>query len=322
MALHILPPQRSFAQDIGGTIGAGLGQGLSALAQDKFRSMQADKFAKSLQGIGVAPQVAQFLSQQSPEVQQQFISRLDFGDIGQGGMPGTTTVDQKGLSSKEVSGIRGVSLRPTKEEQKMIHEERKMINKEVFPYFKEIQQKAKGAKESNVRLDRMEELIQSGKLNSPQFSGLLKTLKHGVWGVGLDLTGTLSPESQEFEKISGDFVKNAKDVFGNRITDTDLKSFLATIPNLSQSNEGKAAVIRNLKLMNRAAEVREKAARDLYRKYKGKLPLDFESQVEDSAKPDLDAIAAEFKIGESKPVQGTTSFLADILNAPGKVLLR
>lgn len=320
MALHILQPQRTLSQDVGASIGSGLAQGISALAQDKFKSMQSGKFAKSLEGIGIAPQVAQFLSQQSPDIQQDFISRLDFGDIGQGGMQ--PSQGQQVSSQPKSAGIGGVSLRPTKEQQKLMHEEQKLINKEVFPYFKEIQQKAKGAKENDLRLARMEKLIESGKLNNPQFANLLKTLKHGVWGVGLDLTGTLSPESQEFEKISGDFVKNAKDIFGNRITDTDLKSFLATIPNLSQSNEGKAAVIRNLKLMNKAAEVREKVARDLYKKYKGKLPLDFESEIEDIAKPDLDAIAAEFKLGETKPVQGTSSFLADLLNTPGKVLLK
>jgi len=48
----------------------------------------------------------------------------------------------------------------------------------------------------------MEELIKTGKLSSPQFSGVIKALKHGPFGTGIDLTGLLSKESQEFEKLT------------------------------------------------------------------------------------------------------------------------
>lgn len=296
---------------------SGLASGLNRFAENKLQQMESQKRAQGWQSLGIKPEVASFISQQSPEFQRDFFNKLEGIELG------APAQRQQGEQlEKELPSAGGVRLAPSKEKQKMMHEDQKAINKEVLPYVKELQQKAKGARENDIRLNRMEKLIESGKLNSPQFASALKTLKHGIWGLGLDLTGALSTESQEFEKLSNDFIKNAKDLFGNRITDTDLKSFLATIPNLIQSNEGKSAVIRNLKIMNKAAEIREKAGRKLLKEYGNKLPLDFEAQVEDRIKPELDAIAQEFEAGGSKEPAGTTSFVADILNAPGKILLK
>lgn len=301
---------------------SGLASGLNRFAEVKMQQMEAANRAKGWESLGLRPDVASFVSQQSPDFQKDFFNKLEGIELG---APQAQLQAQEMMPSGEkVSAPKstGVRIAPSKEKQKMAHEEQKMINKEVFPYIKEVQQKAKGAKENDMRLNRMEKLIESGKLNNPQFASLLKTLKHGIWGLGIDLSGLLSPESQEFEKISGDFVKNAKELFGNRITDTDLKAFLATIPNLSQSNDGKAAVIRNLKLMNKAAEIREKTARSLLKKYGTKPPLDFEAEVEEKIKPELDAIAAEFATGKVGNPENTSFFLADILNTPGKILLK
>ena len=197
----------------------------------------------------------------------------------------------------------GFRLGLSQDEKKRRHEDQKVINKEVFPFIKDVQAKAKGARENNIRLNRMENLIASGKLNNPAFSSVLKTLKHGVFGIGVDLSSLMSTESQEFDKLSTDFVKNAKDIFGSRITDTDLKTFLATIPNLSQSDAGKMAVVRNLRLMNEGAELRDKAARQLLKHYDNKPPLDFEAQVDELIKPKMDEIALEFAQGSATPAK-------------------
>jgi len=167
----------------------------------------------------------------------------------------------------------------------------------------------------------MEKLIATGKLNNPQFASFLKTLKNGVWHVGIDLTSLLSHESQEFDKLSLDFVKNAKDLFGSRVTDQDLKAFLATVPTLAQSNKGKLSVINNLKIFNKAAEVRQKAARDLLKKYGNRPPLDFEAQVEDLAKDDLDVLAQQFESGNNKQSASTSHLISDVLGGIAQPVL-
>ena len=110
-----------------------------------------------------------------------------------------------------------------------------------------------------------------------------------------NLTSVLSPESQQFEKLSTDFLKNAKDLFGSRITDQEVQNFLKTIPSLTQSNSGKIAVIENLKDFNEAAKVKRDITNELLKKYGSNLPANFEDQVEELARPSLDALAEKFK---------------------------
>ena len=186
-------------------------------------------------------------------------------------------------------------LQEALEDKKALAEQQKEIRKEVLPFVKDVRSKARGAEENDLRLDRMEALINTGKVDTPLFATLIKTITHGVFGVGLDLTSVLSPESQQFEKLSTDFLKNAKDLFGSRITDQEVQNFLKTIPSLTQSNSGKIAVIENLKDFNEAAKVKRDITNELLKKYGSNLPANFEDQVEELARPSLDALAEKFK---------------------------
>lgn len=199
-----------------------------------------------------------------------------------------------GLTQQQATELTKIGLNQKNLERKMSAAEQKEIRKEVLPYIKEVQEKASASKENDMRLNKMEELIKSGKLNNPVFSSALKSLSKGVLGIGIDLTSFLSPESQEFEKLSNDFLKSIKEVFGSRISNLEVDNFLKTVPTLSQSNEGKASVIGNLKLLNQAAQVKRDVAKGLIDKYGSKLPLDFRFQVEELAKPKLDELAEEF----------------------------
>jgi len=106
--------------------------------------------------------------------------------------------------------------------------------------------------------------------------------------------GVTATDTEEFEKLSNDFVRNAKAIFGSRITDADLRTFMSTVPTLSQTDEGKLAVIKNMKSFNKAAQARYKAMRDIIKENGNKIPADIQFEVEDRAKPELDKIAQEF----------------------------
>jgi len=183
---------------------------------------------------------------------------------------------------------------------KLDRKEQFAIDKETKPVYDKISNEAKAAKMNNVRLDRMEKLIDSGKLNDPAYAALIKTISHGIFGFGIDLTSLLTPESQEFNKLSKDFVKGAKAYFGSRLTDTDLRTFLETVPDLSQSDAGKRAVINNLKLFNEADLSRKKVAEQIIKDNNGRRPSDFDSQVEEGVAPQLDALAEQIKNGSTQ----------------------
>lgn len=183
---------------------------------------------------------------------------------------------------------RRAAVKPSAAEIKQSREEVKDINK-----------KYDAARNADMRISKMEKLIDSGKLNHPVIAGLAKTATKGIFGIGLNLMGLLSPESQEFDKLSTDFVKDAKDIFGSRLTNLDIETFLQTVPTLSQSNDGKRRVINNLKLFNEGAKIKKNAMDEIIDANGGVTPPNIESLVEKVAAPRLDALAERFK--ESEP---------------------
>lgn len=201
------------------------------------------------------------------------------------------------------------------EKEKQERLEQHKINKEVFPEYKNILSDARSAREDTKRLNRMEELVKKGNLTRPRWHSLLNAVEHGVFGFGINLHSLETADSQEFDKLSKEFLKNAKNLFGSRITDADLKTFLKMVPDLSQSREGKLAIIHNMKLSSEAANIKKKAADQVIANNNGKLPRDFDFQVEKLAEPELDALASQFATSPRniKEEKSEESFLSSLL---------
>ncbi len=103
-----------------------------------------------------------------------------------------------------------------------------------------------------------------------------------------------SPDVEEFEKLSNDFVKNAKQYFGPRLTDADLRVFMQTIPTLMQTDRGKQKVIENLRSLNELSEIEAKSARSIIKENGGIPPIDIEQQVQDKISHKIDKVAKKF----------------------------
>lgn len=186
-----------------------------------------------------------------------------------------------------------------------------------------------GAQDGDKRLNRMEKLIDKGNLPNATFYTLFKNLEEHVnpahaaaagagigayagGPVGAAIGGSIggliqpvatllrgvqkqvAPDTEEFEKLSNDFVKNAKSIFGSRLTDADLKAFLSTVPTLSQTDQGKMQIIKNMKSFNEASKIRYEAMRDIIRENDNKIPANLELLVNDRAKDELDELAQKF----------------------------
>ena len=146
----------------------------------------------------------------------------------------------------------------------------------------------------------MKELIKEGDLNAPLFSAGLDALENFIpyLGVGINLKSFLSPSSQEFDKLSKDFLRDVKKIFGARVTDNEVRQFLKTIPTLSQTDEGKLRIINNLELFNEAAKVKKQAFDDIIESNAGFRPQNIEQLVKKRTKKQLDAIAKNFISGD------------------------
>jgi murein DD-endopeptidase MepM/ murein hydrolase activator NlpD len=145
----------------------------------------------------------------------------------------------------------------------------------------------KGYKSTLNRLDKLEELNKQGKLITPLLAKTLDTF-------GVPIGALNNPDSEEFQKLSQDLLSGITKTFGNRINVVEVENFLKTIPQLTNSKEGRERIIKNMKLLQRPAELEYEAYRDI-RKKGGKLPLDLQEQVFETLEPKLDKLAEEFK---------------------------
>lgn len=206
-------------------------------------------------------------------------------------------IQQKNAAFKQLKDMQKYERKEAFEREKISLKEQYDIDKTTRPIHHALVKDYKAAIDNDLRLNRMEELVKKGDLSRPRWHSLLNTLEHGVFGFGIDLHSLETSDSQQFNKLSKDFLKNIKDVFGARITDQDLKSYLKTIPDLSQSREGKLSVIYNNRLFNEGVKARYAAAQKVLQQNNGKFPRDYDDQIEKLVGPALDSISNRFIAG-------------------------
>ena len=97
-----------------------------------------------------------------------------------------------------------------------------------------------------------------------------------------------------FEKLSNEFIKNAKQYFGARVTEGEVRMYMKTVPTLMQTDAGKKKVIDNIRSLNELTEIEAKAARSIIRDNGGIAPIDIEQQVQDKISGKIDKVAKKF----------------------------
>lgn len=295
----------------GKVLGTGIAQSLNALAQNKMQQIQQRNQQKqNAQGLsslqGFSPEMAESLSALDPQIlakvlpgiqqsqrEQQFAQQFQTQPEQMGVQGKNNPLMPEGFpaprNSKEALELGKIALK-----------QRQVLDKETLPAYQEITREAKVAKNNDKRLDKLEKLAIKGNLGSPLANSLIDTLSHGIFGVGINLNRLKTADAQEFEKISSEFVKDAKEIFGSRITDNDLKAFMKTVPTLSNSREGMLQIINNLKVSNAAAKVKKDVADQIISENGGSRPANFEQLVEERANPELDKLAGQFEVSKTR----------------------
>lgn len=161
------------------------------------------------------------------------------------------------------------------------------------------------------RLNKMKKLIEKGGLPISSFYKIVKNIEdHTGHGIGGAITGsitsilgpilsqiqrTTSPNTEAFEKQTAGFLRGAKDIFGGRFTNEEMKAYLDMIPKLTNTDKGKLDVIDDFSLFNKASNLKYKIMEDIIRENKGKRPYNLSELVEQRAKPQLDKLSDIFK---------------------------
>lgn len=322
----------------GGRLGAALGTGLGQLAQNKLsqvmqqydRQLEKSQYARGLAPI-LGEQAAEFVSNLGPEERKYALQnigplmQLSQQPGQQGGLSALTGAPQQDQQQQQMPDqraqlIQDIFTSPHEKrereklelkKQQMASQEKLAAFKETKPERKEILNEAKSAKDTLARLDRMDELSKKGKLDSPLYLEFLKKS-------GFDVPALTSPDSQEFRKLEVDFLRDAKNIFGSRVTNYEASQFLKSIPSLSQSKEGRDRVIRNLKLLNEGKLARAEALKDILKENKGIPPLDLAEQVEARVEPKIDKLLQKFRSGPERKVSQTFNELPPASKYSGK----
>ena len=310
----------------------GIGTGLHSLVENKTKEIQRQKNIDKLQRFGFNSQAAELLNHIQEVDPAHFTQVLQSLGEGAYSQPQQTQYPQQSVQEyapeeyeqEQITEPSGEKVSISKEIEKPIAPkglfEKGLSEKEKAERFKQTKEyresilNARKLARSDLKdLNRLEELSESGKLDTP---GYIEFLKES----GFDIPALMNPESEEFFKIQQSFLKNAKQYFGGRVSNYEVEQFLKTIPSLSQSPEGRSRVLSNLKYVARGAEEYYKAYEDILRQNKGVPPYDIQEQVERKIDKRLDKIAEQFKKDVSKPVpKGQNKIITALQSGAGKV---
>lgn len=182
------------------------------------------------------------------------------------------------------------------------------IRKETQKYVDNVLDKFQGAKTSEAILGQMDKLASEGGLTSPLMYNLLGKL-------GLPLGVLNNPNAEEFEKDTNFLTRDIQKFYGARILASEFQNFLKQLPSLSNSEEGRKRIIKNLQKVLLPATFEYKAYKEILKENGGKRPPNLREQVMERMEPLLDKWGAELKadirkIDPAKVPEGTLIIIA------------
>lgn len=175
--------------------------------------------------------------------------------------------------------------------------------KSNLPLYKEDQKKLEAMEREGINLQRIKSINASGKLPS----GL------GRWNVDFDMGELRIPfaanaETQAFVKTINDWTVNAKDSFGARVTNFELKRFMKRLPSLLNTTEGRRQIIRQMEIINELNQLHKQGITDAFDKAGGLRKLDYDQAQRISKRENkvrIEQLKKEYtNAGKASPKQG------------------
>lgn len=310
--------------DLGAELGKGAGQGISSAISQFAKQKQADNEAERLR---------QTLSRLSPEDLNDptkiYSALASNPEIAKNLLHSHSEImkqrsEKEGLLNKEARDLiesrilakqaRGETLSP--EEQSLLSptslrsiigqskpqfesESEKLEAKKTFDLASEIENDFDAYQTEKLRLDRQEALSEktgNEKLAGAGFVKLLDTL-------GIPLSVLTNPETEEFEKIQQDYVRDINKVFRGQIRNFEIESYLKTVPNILNSPEGRKRIIQNRRILNEARKIKYDAYQEILKENQGKKPQNLNALVYEKVGPKLEVLGEKFKAGIEKEVE-------------------
>lgn len=302
--VQVLPSQKNIGSAIGQSLGMGLHSGLSQAFQNQQQQSQqdpeiekrnydtikdafGDKFANVWQATGQGERTNLTRAALEAASRGQDVRKL-FDQIPEGALP-------NGQSGNTQSGFPEYKLNT----QGMTPKERigyqSELRKANSPLRQAASAKVRSVDSELKSLNLLDNLNNSGKL--PEGLGrLIINPKTKQPYAAAELTGKINPETQRFIKTINDFTTKAKDTFGSRVTNFDLQQFLARLPSLTNTPEGRRGIINQMRISSEIDRIHADALQKVYSKYGlGNITEEDAEQIAESLiQPQVKALADQY----------------------------
>lgn len=246
--------------------------------------------AELLSDPNVTPGIKQSIARNHEELLKRGVRSTDINPQEQA--PQAQTAETDSIQTVETNPITGQEGQPINEEISQVEQEAQAIEEPEWPdlpvppettfaekekwragnqkfnntELKAIEPKITGHRNALIRLDRANALNDTGKLPSGLGSVVIDPSTGDVRPLA-SLTGQVNKETQAFVKNINDFLIDAKNYFGARVTNFDIGAFKARLPSLLNTDDGRRLIIQQMKLMEELQLVHDKTLGDALKHY-------------------------------------------------------
>lgn len=165
--------------------------------------------------------------------------------------------------------------------------------KVTAPYRAELAKEAESTDHLIDVLKQQKQLSESGKMTH---SGYLEFLEK----TGLDFNALKSPETEQYQALEKDFLKDLKNVFGGKVSNLEMSTFLKGIPKATNTPEGRKRITKQLDSYYKAKQLKFRTARKIIKDNGGTPPLDLQDQVVEKTRGKEEKYADQFRGGKKE----------------------
>jgi len=164
------------------------------------------------------------------------------------------------------------------EQTKSDVKERRETHKESANYDEEIIKSAKRARQQLEAVKDIQDALKTGKVNPGSVSSIFKNL--GTVGDKI-ANGFKNAQQGKVDAAIPFLLEGWKDVFGVRLSDSDLNLLLQKLPDISKNKEANEAVLGIIEKYAQDPIMRAEIASEIKKKTGGYRPLNFADQIEE-----------------------------------------
>lgn len=174
----------------------------------------------------------------------------------------------KGVSPQAVRGLGNIATpRYESESDKLAAQANAEYQKQIFTDYE-------AAEASDVRLNQQLGLANSGQLPTP---AMVKTMDY----LGFPLGILSNPAAELYEKVTQSNVLDVSKAFPGAIKNFEIESYMKTIPQLINSDDGKKIIIENKLIENDQKRQNALISQKIIEENNGRMPKDYRYQMMD-----------------------------------------